>query len=84
MSDQRDAVIVSACRTAIGRFMGALSTMPAPRLGAVAIREAIRRASIDPAIVDETLMGCVVPSGTGQAPARQAAIHGGIPAEVGL
>lgn len=83
MSDQRDAVIVSACRTAIGRFMGALSTMPAPRLGAVAIREAVRRASIDPAIVDETLMGCVVPSGTGQAPARQAAIHGGIPAEVG-
>jgi acetyl-CoA C-acetyltransferase len=57
--------------------------MPAPRLGAVAIREAIRRASIDPAIVDETLMGCVVPSGTGQAPARQAAIHGGLPAEVG-
>lgn len=83
MSDQQEAVIVSACRTAIGRFMGSLSTTPAPRLGAVAIREAIRRASIDPAIVDETLMGCVVPSGTGQAPARQAAIHGGIPAEVG-
>ncbi len=83
MSDQREAVIVSACRTAIGRFMGSLATMPAPRLGAVAIREAIKRASIDPAQVDETLMGCVVPSGTGQAPARQAAIHGGIPAEVG-
>jgi len=83
VSDQQEAVIVSACRTAIGRFMGSLSTTPAPRLGAVAIREAIRRASIDPAIVDETLMGCVVPSGTGQAPARQAAIHGGIPAEVG-
>jgi len=83
MSDQREAVIVSACRTAIGRFMGSLATMPAPRLGAVAIREAVKRASIDPAIVDETLMGCVVPSGTGQAPARQAAIHGGIPAEVG-
>ncbi len=83
MSDQRDAVIVSACRTAIGRFMGGLSAMPAPRLGAVAIREAVRRAGIDPAIVDETLMGCVVPAGTGQAPARQAAIHGGIPDEVG-
>lgn len=83
MSEKRDAVIVSACRTAIGRFMGSLSTTPAPRLGAVAIREAIRRAAVDPAIVDETLMGCVVPSGTGQAPARQAAIHGGIPAEVG-
>lgn len=83
MSDQRDAVIVSACRTAIGRFMGGLSTMPAPRLGAVAIREAVRRAGIDPAMVNETLMGCVVPAGTGQAPARQAAIHGGIPDEVG-
>ena len=83
MSDQRDAVIVGACRTAIGRFMGGLSTVPAPRLGAVAIREAVRRAGIDPAIVDETLMGCVVPAGTGQAPARQAAIHGGIPDEVG-
>ncbi len=83
MSDQRDAVIVSACRTAIGRFMGSLSTMPAPRLGAVAIREAVRRAGIDPAIVNETLMGCVVPAGIGQAPARQAAIHGGIPNEVG-
>jgi acetyl-CoA C-acetyltransferase len=83
VSDPREAVIVAACRTAIGRFMGSLSTTPAPRLGAVAIREAIRRAAIDPAIVDETLMGCVVPSGVGQAPARQAAIHGGIPAEVG-
>jgi acetyl-CoA C-acetyltransferase len=83
VSDQGDAVIVSACRTAIGRFMGGLSTMPAPRLGAVAIREAVRRAGIDPAIVDETLMGCVVPAGIGQAPARQAAIHGGIPDEVG-
>ena len=83
MSNQGDAVIVSACRTAIGRFMGGLSTMPAPRLGAVAIREAVRRAGIDPAIVNETLMGCVVPAGIGQAPARQAAIHGGIPDEVG-
>ena len=83
VSDQQEAVIVSACRTAIGRFMGGLSAVPAPRLGAVAIREAIRRAGIDPAGVDEAIMGCVVPSGMGQAPARQAAIHGGIPAEVG-
>jgi len=83
VSDPNEAVIVSACRTAIGRFMGSLSTIPAPRLGAVAIREAIRRAGIDPAVVNETLMGCVVPSGVGQAPARQAAIHGGIPPEVG-
>ena len=83
MSDQRDAVIVSACRTAIGRFMGSLSTMPAPRLGAVAIRAAVQRAGIDPAIANETLMGCVVPAGIGQAPARQAAIQGGIPDEIG-
>jgi acetyl-CoA C-acetyltransferase len=83
VSEQREAVIVSACRTAIGRFMGSLSTKPAPQLGAVVIREAIRRAGIDPALVDETFMGCVVPNGMGQAPARQAAIHGGIPAEVG-
>jgi acetyl-CoA C-acetyltransferase len=83
MSNQQEAVIVSACRTAIGKFMGSLSAMPAPRLGAVAIREAIRRAGIDPAIVDEAFMGCVVPNGQGQAPARQAAIHGGLPPEVG-
>jgi acetyl-CoA C-acetyltransferase len=83
VSDQRDAVIVGACRTAIGRFMGGLSTTPAPRLGAVAIRGAVQRAGIDPAIVSETLMGCVVPAGVGQAPARQASIHGGIPDKVG-
>jgi acetyl-CoA C-acetyltransferase len=83
VSDQHEAVIVGACRTAIGRFMGSLSTTPAPQLGAVVIREAIRRVGIDPALVDETFMGCVVPNGMGQAPARQAAIHGGIPPEVG-
>ena len=83
MSDQHEAVIVSACRTAIGGFMGSLSTTPAPQLGAVVIREAIRRVGIDPALVDETFMGCVVPNGVGQAPARQAAIHGGIPPEIG-
>ncbi|MFC2036691.1 acetyl-CoA C-acetyltransferase [Chloroflexota bacterium] len=83
MNDQQEAVIVSACRTAIGKFMGSLSTTPAPRLGAVAIREAVQRAGLDPAMVDETLMGCVVPNGMGQAPARQAAIYGGIPPEVG-
>jgi acetyl-CoA C-acetyltransferase len=83
VTSERDAVIVGACRTAIGRFMGSLSTIPAPQLGAVVIREALRRAGIDPATVDETFMGCVVPNGMGQAPARQAAIHGGIPPEVG-
>jgi acetyl-CoA C-acetyltransferase len=83
MQDPREAVIVSACRTAIGKFMGSLSTTPAPQLGGIAIREAIRRAGIDPAMVDETLMGCVVPNGTGQAPARQASISGGVPAQTG-
>jgi acetyl-CoA C-acetyltransferase len=83
VSDQQEAVIISACRTPVGRFLGGLSTTSAPQLGATAIREAIRRAGIDPAIVDETFMGCVVPNGMGQAPARQASIHGGIPPEVG-
>ena len=76
-------VIVSAARTAIGSFQGTLSTTPAPQLGAVAIRGAVERAAIDPATVDEVLMGCVVPAGQGQAPARQAAIHSGLPASVG-
>jgi len=76
-------VIASAARTAVGRFQGTLSTMPAPKLGAIAIRGAVERAGIDPVAVDEVLMGCVVPAGQGQAPARQAAIGGGIPATVG-
>ncbi|MGD9376132.1 MAG: acetyl-CoA C-acyltransferase, partial [Anaerolineae bacterium] len=83
MSNQREAVIVSACRTAVGSFMGGLSTTSAPQLGGVVIREAIQRAGIDPAEVEETFMGCVVPNGMGQAPARQAAIQGGIPPQVG-
>jgi acetyl-CoA C-acetyltransferase len=81
--DHNEVVIVSACRTAIGKFMGSLSSIPAPQLGATAIREALGRAGLDPGLVDETFMGCVVPNGMGQAPARQAAIHGGIPPEVG-
>lgn len=83
MANQHEAVIVSACRTAIGKFMGSLSATPGPQMGGIAIREAIRRAGIDPAIVDETFMGCVVPNGMGQAPARQAAVYGGIPPQVG-
>jgi acetyl-CoA C-acetyltransferase len=78
-----DVVIVGAARTAIGSFQGSLSAIPAPKLGAVAIRGAVERAGVDPAAVDEVLMGCVVPAGQGQAPARQAAIHGGVPATVG-
>jgi acetyl-CoA C-acetyltransferase len=79
----RDAYIVSACRTAIGEFLGGLSSMNAPQLGAVVIRDAVQRAGIQPDQVEEVLMGHVVQAGAGQAPARQAAIHGGIPDTVG-
>jgi acetyl-CoA C-acetyltransferase len=84
MSNQREVVIVSACRTPVGRFLGGLSTTPAPRLGAVAVQEAVKRAGkVAPESIDEVLMGCVVPAGQGQAPARQAAIHAGLPPTVG-
>lgn len=82
-ASQRQVVITSAVRTAIGRFQGMLSTVPAPELGAVVIREAVRRAGIDPAQVDEVLMGNVIQAGEGQAPARQAAIKAGLPPTVG-
>ncbi len=77
-----DVVIVGACRTPIGSFRGSLSSLPAPRLGAVAIREAIRRAGIAGDAVDEVIMGNVLSAGVGQAPARQAAIFGGLPTSV--
>ncbi len=80
---ERDAYIVSACRTAIGEFLGGLSSMTAPQLGAIVIREAVQRAGLKPDQVEEVLMGHVVQAGAGQAPARQAAIHGGIPDTVG-
>lgn len=75
----KEVVIVSAVRTPIGSFMGALSTVPAPRLGAVAIKGALDKVGLSPNQVDEVLMGNVVQAGTGQAPARQAAIFAGIP-----
>ena len=75
----KEVVIVSAVRTPIGSFMGALSTIPAPRLGATAIKGALDKIKLDPSSVDEVLMGNVVQAGTGQAPARQAAIYAGIP-----
>ena len=77
----REAVIVSAARTPIGKFQGALSPFTAPKLGAIAVREAVRRAGMEPDEVEECIMGCVLQAGLGQDPARQAAIHGGIPAE---
>ncbi|EAR01862.1 acetyl-CoA C-acyltransferase [Maribacter sp. HTCC2170] len=75
----KDVVIVSAVRTPIGSFMGSLSTIPAPKLGATAIKGALDKINLDPKLVDEVLMGNVVQAGTGQAPARQAAIFAGIP-----
>ena len=75
-------VIVSAVRTPIGSFMGSLSTVPAPHLGAAAIRGALNKINLDPNLVDEVFMGNVVQAGVGQAPARQAAIYAGLSNEV--
>ncbi|MBQ0767885.1 MAG: acetyl-CoA C-acyltransferase [Bizionia sp.] len=75
----KEVVIVSAARTPIGSFLGALSTIPAPRLGAIAIKGALEKINLKPELVEEVLMGNVVQAGTGQAPARQAAIFAGIP-----
>ncbi len=74
-----DVFIASAVRTPIGRFLGGLASLPAPRLGAAVIRESVRRAGVDPARVDEVLFGAVLQAGLGQNPARQAALHGGLP-----
>ena len=78
----KEVVIVSAIRTPIGSFMGSLSTVPAPQLGAIAIKEALARINLDPELVDEVLMGNVLSTGTGQAPAKQASLLAGIPPEV--
>jgi acetyl-CoA C-acetyltransferase len=77
--DETTPVILSACRTPIGKYLGGLSPLPVPRLGALVIREAVRRAGIDAAAVEEVIMGNVLQGGVGQAPARQAAIHAGLP-----
>jgi acetyl-CoA C-acetyltransferase len=77
-----EAVILSGVRTPIGAFMGSLSSVSGPRLGATAIRAAVERSEIAPEEVDEVLMGCVLQGGLGQAPARQAAIYGGLPHSV--
>lgn len=74
----QEAVIVGAARTPIGSFDGALASVPAPKLGAVAIKAALERAGVAPDAVDEVIMGCVLPAGLGQAPARQAAIFAGL------
>ena len=78
----KEVVIVSAARTPIGSFMGSLSTIPAPILGSIAIKGAIQKINLNPSAIDEVFMGNVVQAGTGQAPARQAAIFAGIPNKV--
>ena len=82
MTDNKQAVIISAARTPTGKFQGLLKGFSAPELGAIAIREAITRAGIADDQVDEVIMGCVVQAGIGQAPARQAALKAGLPPEV--
>jgi acetyl-CoA C-acetyltransferase len=79
VSDSTTPVILSAVRTPIGRYLGGLSSFTAPQLGALTIREAVARARVDPAAVEEVIMGQVVQGGSGQAPARQALIHAGLP-----
>src|SRR5213593_1810713 len=82
MSDATTPVILSACRTPIGRYLGGLSPLLGPRLGALVIREAVSRAKISDNEVDEVIMGNVLQGGEGQAPARQAAIHAGLPGTI--
>ena len=79
----RDVVIVSACRTAIGDFAGSLSTVSATDLGALVIREALKRAGLKDEDVDEVILGCVLPHGLGQNPARQSMVRAGLPWDVG-
>ncbi len=83
MAANDEVVIISGCRTPVGKFQGSLSDMSATQLGAIVVREAVKRAGLDPKLVDECIMGNVISAGLGQNPARQAAIFGGLPPEVG-
>jgi acetyl-CoA C-acetyltransferase len=74
-----DLFLLAAVRTPVGKFLGGLADLPAPKLGALVVAESVNRAGVKPADVDEVVMGCVVQAGVGQAPARQAAIFGGLP-----
>ncbi len=78
MSDLNEAVIISAARTPVGKFLGSLKGFSAPELGAIVVRESVKRAGIKPEDVDEVIMGCVIQAGLGQNPARQAALNGGL------
>jgi acetyl-CoA C-acetyltransferase len=79
MPELNEAVIISAARTPVGKFLGSLKGFSAPQLGAIVVREAVKRAGVKPEEVDEFIMGCVIQAGLGQNPARQAALNGGLP-----
>ena len=82
MPELNEAVIISAARTPVGKFLGSLKGFSAPELGAIVVRESVKRAGIKPEDVDEVIMGCVIQAGLGQNPARQAALKGGLPSTV--
>src|SRR2546426_1733399 len=79
MSPIKEAVIISAVRTPVGKFQGTLKRFSATDLGAMVVRESVKRAGVGPTDVDEVIMGCVIQAGLGQNPARQAALNGGVP-----
>src|SRR6267143_646973 len=79
MSETRQAVIISAVRTPVGKFLGSLKEFKATELGAIVVRESVKRAGVAPEDVDEVIMGCVIQAGLGQNPARQAALRAGLP-----
>ena len=83
MAGLDEVVIISGCRTPVGKFQGSLSDLSAPKLGAIVVREAVKRANLDAKQIDECIMGNVVSAGLGQNPARQAAIFGGLAPETG-
>jgi acetyl-CoA C-acetyltransferase len=83
MATSGEVVVISGCRTPVGRFQGSLSDLSAPQLGAIVVREAVKRANLSPKVVEECILGNVVSAGLGQNPARQAAIFGGLSPEVG-
>src|SRR6267142_1048872 len=82
MSELKEAVIISASRTPVGKFLGSLKSFSATDLGAIVVRESVKRAGVKPEEVDEVIMGCVIQAGLGQNPARQAALYGGLPPAV--
>ena len=82
MSELNEAVIISAARTPVGKFLGSLKGFSATQLGAIVVRESVKRAGVKPEDVDEVIMGCVIQAGLGQNPARQAALNGGLPPTV--